>query len=49
MLSAANEYYNYGKGVRQVGDQGANRLLLPADVKPDQQLEYIKNKLKGGE
>jgi len=47
-MAAANEYYNYGNGVKQAGNQGSDRLLLPADVKQDQQLEYIKNKLKGG-
>jgi len=47
-MAAANEYYNYGNAVKPVGNQGSDRLLLPADVKADQQLEYIKNKLKGG-
>lgn len=45
-MAAANEYYNYGNGVKQVGSQGSDRLLLPTNVKADQQLEYIKNKLK---
>jgi hypothetical protein len=45
--TAANEYFNYGAGVKQVGTQGSDRLLLPANTKADQ-LTYIKNKLKGG-
>lgn len=46
-MTAANEYYNYGNGVKQIGTQGADRLLLPTNVKTDQ-LTYIKEKLKGG-
>jgi hypothetical protein len=46
--NAANEYFNYGAGVKQVGAQGNDRLLLPKDVKQADQLGYIKNKLKGG-
>jgi hypothetical protein len=46
--TAANEYFNYGAGVKQVGTQGSDRLLLPKDVKQSDQLGYIKNKLKGG-
>jgi hypothetical protein len=46
-MAAANEYYNYGNGVKQVGTQGADRLLLPSDAKTDQ-LTYLKDKLKGG-
>jgi hypothetical protein len=44
-MSAANEYYNYGNGVRPVNKQGSDRLLLPSNVKTDQ-LTYIKDKLK---
>ena len=46
--TAANEYFNYGAGVKQVGSQGSDRLLLPKDIKPADQSGYIKNKLKGG-
>lgn len=46
--TAANEYFNYGAGVKQVGTQGNDRLLLPKDIKQNDQLSYIKNKLKGG-
>lgn len=44
--TAANEYFNYGAGVKPTGTQGADRLLLPADIKTDQ-YTYITNKLKG--
>lgn len=44
--TAANEYFNYGSGVKQVGTQGADRLLLPANIKTDQ-YTYITTKLKG--
>lgn len=46
-MLAANEYFNYGNGVKQVGIQGADRLLLPSENK-ENQLAYIKGKLKGG-
>jgi len=44
--TAANEYFNYGAGVKQIGTQGSDRFLLPANVKTDQ-YTYITNKLKG--
>ena len=46
-MKAANDYFNYGDGVKQVGVQGADRLLLPSENKTNQ-LAYIKDKLKGG-
>jgi hypothetical protein len=46
-MIAANNYFNFGDGVKQVGVQGSDRLLLPAGNKTDQ-LAYIKGKLKGG-
>ena len=47
-ITAANEYFNYGAGVKQVGVQGNDRLLLPNKVNPADQLGYINKKLKGG-
>ena len=46
-MIAANNYFNYGDGVKQVGVQGSDRLLLPTENKTNQ-LAYIKDKLKGG-
>jgi hypothetical protein len=47
-VTAANEYFNYGAGVKQVGVQGNDRLLLTKEINSADQLSYIKNKLKGG-
>ena len=46
-MNGANEYFNYGNGVKQVGSQGADRLLYPKNSKVDQ-ITYINKKLKGG-
>jgi hypothetical protein len=45
-LDAANEYFNYGAGVKSIGRQGQDRLLLPSEFTGDQ-ANYIKEKLKG--
>lgn len=45
-MTAANDYFNYGAGVKQVGNQGADRLLYPKTSKVDQ-LTYVEKKLKG--
>jgi hypothetical protein len=46
-LLAANEYFNYGQGVKSVGKQGADRLLMPSDRKGSD-ISYLNGKLKGG-
>jgi hypothetical protein len=46
-MTASNEYFNYGNGVKQVGSQGADRLMYPKNSTVDQ-ITYINKKLKGG-
>lgn len=47
-LKAGNEYYNYGVGVIPSGRNGPNRYLLPSDVKPADEAEYIRKAALGG-
>jgi hypothetical protein len=44
-IKAANDYFNYGQGVKSIEKQGPNRLLLPSDYS-GQDLNYLNNKLK---
>jgi hypothetical protein len=46
-LKEGNAYFNYGKGVKSVGKQGQDRLLVPGDY-TGSQLQYVNNKLRGG-
>ena len=44
-VRAANDYFNYGQGVKAIDKQGQDRLLLPAGH-TGQDLNYLNNKMK---
>ena len=46
-LQAANEYFNYGVGVKAKNKQGPDRLLLPANATVSD-FKYLSGKLGGG-
>lgn len=46
-MAAANEHFNYGVGVKAIGKQGSDRLLLPAK-RTGSEIDFLNGKLKGG-